>query len=136
LPGAAGRSGNPLLAPPDRPEVRGPARPSRPLRLSANRDWIIPVECTADAVALPTAGKRFTLAQMQAEPGSRNPLLAAIRDMIDRRQATVRSGELPYRPQVRFQVHRDGWRAYYLAYPALELLRVPMTRELMENGKE
>ena len=63
------------------------------------------------------------------EPADKNPLLLALRSMIDRRQATVRSGEMPYRPQIRFQVYPDGFRAYYLAYPALELLQVPMTRD-------
>ena len=49
--------------------------------------------------------------------------------MIARRQATVRPGEPPYRPMIRFRVLPDGLRTYHLAYPALEALHVPMTRE-------
>jgi hypothetical protein len=56
--------------------------------------------------------------------------------MIERRQATVRTGESPYRPQIRFMVFPDGFRAYYLAYPALETLGLTMTRELREVNKE
>jgi hypothetical protein len=91
------------------------------------------VECTAEAAVLPTTGQRFSLNALQSEAGDSNALLVALRQLIDRRQATVRSGELEYHPQIRFQVHPDGLRAYYLAYPALESLRVPMTREFLEK---
>jgi hypothetical protein len=52
--------------------------------------------------------------------------------MIVRRQSTVRPGEPPYRPMIRFRVRPDGLRSYYLAYPALEALHVPMSRENLE----
>ena len=54
---------------------------------------------------------------------------------IARHQASVRPGEPPYRPQIRFRVRPDGLRSYYLAYPALESLRVPMSRENVESGE-
>ena len=37
---------------------------------------------------------------------------------------------------IRFRVRPDGLRAYYLAYPVLEALRVPMTRENLEAPEE
>jgi hypothetical protein len=49
--------------------------------------------------------------------------------MITRRQATVRPGEPPYRPQVRFLIYPDGLRTYFLAFPALEPLGITMTRQ-------
>jgi hypothetical protein len=52
--------------------------------------------------------------------------------MIERRQATVPEGDVPYRPLIRFRVHPDGVRAYYLAYPVLEALNVPLSRENLE----
>jgi hypothetical protein len=33
---------------------------------------------------------------------------------------------------IRFRVRPDGLRSYYLAYPALEALHVPMSRENLE----
>src|SRR5436305_1621069 len=45
---------------------------------------------------------------------------------------TVRQGEPPYRPLVRFRVHPDGVRSYYFAYPLVEILGVPMSREYVE----
>ena len=56
--------------------------------------------------------------------------------MIARRQGTVRPGEPPYRPQVRLLVRPDGLRTYYLAYPLLESLQVPMTRQNLEPEEE
>jgi hypothetical protein len=52
--------------------------------------------------------------------------------MIVRRQATVRPGEPPYRPYIRFQIRPDGLRSYYLAYPVLENLGIPMARQDLE----
>ncbi len=126
----------PMLAPPQQPIVRGPVRANRPVRLSSNRDWIIPVECDAKGARVLTAGSSFSLAELQQMPADRNPLYLALKSMIDRRQATVRTGEMEYHPQLRFRVYPDGLRAYYLAYPVLELLKVPMTRELVEPEKE
>jgi hypothetical protein len=125
-----------MLVPPPRPVVRGPERQPQPVRISAHRDWIIPVECTAKGARLITAGQSFTLSELQSAAADGNPLLLALRSMINRRQATVRDGETPYRPQIRFLVYPDGLRTYYLAYPALEPLGVPMMHELVEPEKE
>jgi hypothetical protein len=65
-----------------------------------------------------------------------NLLLQAVKQMIDRRQAMVRAGEPPYRPIVRFQVRPDGLQAYYLAFPALESLQVPMMRENLRHEEK
>ena len=44
-------------------------------------------------------------------------------------RGTVAPGDPPYRPRILFQVRREGLRTYYLAYPLLESLRLPMARE-------
>lgn len=103
-----------------------------PFRLGS-RDWIIAVECRADGVVLLATGQRLTNDEL-ARGGSALP--AAVRQMIARKQASVRAGELPYRPLVRFLVRPDGFRAYYLAYPVLEPLRLPMTRENLEADED
>src|SRR5262249_35830769 len=107
-----------------------------PARLGTNRDWVIPIECNATAVLLPTTGQEFALKELQPGQGLNNPLYLAVKRMIERRQATVRPDELPYRPQLRFFVTVDGFRAYYLAYPALEYRHIPMNRELKEEKEE
>src|SRR5262249_43118439 len=102
--------------------------PLRSNQLVTNRDWMIPIECTADALVLPLTGQRIAITALPRGEGKRNPLSAAVHQLTARRQAGVRPGEPPYRPQIRFRVQPDGLRSYYLAYPALEGLRVPMSR--------
>jgi hypothetical protein len=98
-------------------------------RILGNRDWLIYIECDADGVVVKQGNQRFTLQALSATGGGEHPLVQSVRQMIARRQATIRAGEPPYRPMLRFQVRPDGLRAYYLAYPLLEALQVPMARE-------
>jgi hypothetical protein len=107
---------------------RGSPAAPRPLRLIGNRDWVIPVECRGDSVVLRNAGQRFPAATL-SRTGADNPFLQSLSQMIARRQATVRPGEPPYRPQVRFLIYPDGLRTYFLAFPALEPLGITMTRQ-------
>jgi hypothetical protein len=101
-----------------------------------NRDWVIPIECRGDAVIILPAGQQIATAALRSTAGGSNPLLELIQTMIARRQATVRPGEPPYRPMIRFRVRPDGLRSYYLAYPALESLGVPMSRETIDPDEE
>ena len=50
-----------------------------------------------------------------------------------KRFQTVRPGEPPYRPLLRFQVHPDALRSYFHVYPLFENLRLPMTRENLDS---
>jgi hypothetical protein len=101
-------------------------------RLLGNRDWIIFVECSRQAVVVKQGKQRFTVETLEAAPNGPHPLTEAVRQMIARRQATVRAGEPPFRPMLRFQVQPEGLRTYYLAYPLLAPLGVPMARENVE----
>jgi hypothetical protein len=60
-------------------------------------------------------------------------LFYSVHQLIARRQATVRPGESPYRPMLRFQVHPEGLRSYYSVYPLFERMRIPMTRDNLEQ---
>jgi hypothetical protein len=136
--GEAESSGNPGIRPflqsvPRYPET--PSPPSRP-RLFGNRDWMIPIECTADTVVVLVGGQRIALTALAQGTKADNLLLRTVRQLIERRQAIVRPGEPRYRPIIRFLVRPDGLRAYYLAYPALESLQVPMTRENLRNDEK
>jgi hypothetical protein len=100
--------------------------------LIGNRDWVIPIECRAEGVVLPTARLRFDAAALTARGADSHPLIQAVQQLIDRRQATVPAGVPPYRPMIRLEVRPDGLRSYYLAYPLLEGLRVPLFRQDLE----
>jgi hypothetical protein len=110
--------------------------PVRPTRLIGNRDWVIPIECLADGVVLRSTGHKFPLSTFAGIPQEQNALLLAVRQLIVRRQASVRPGDPPYRPQVRFLLHPDALRTYHLAYPALEALGIPLTRQNVETPPE
>jgi hypothetical protein len=144
VPGAGGAEESAERDPqavPDRPAygalmapLPGRRRTPVPLgRLIGNRDWIIPIECRADEVEVLSTGQRFPTATLRQAPGPPHPLLADVRGLIDRRQATVRAGEAPYRPVLRFRVHADGLRSYYAANSLLSTLRLPTTRENLET---
>jgi hypothetical protein len=107
--------------------------PAPPLsRILGNRDWLIYLDCNADGVVIRQGNQKFSVQTLAAPTKGQHALVQAIREIIDRRQATVRPGELPYRPMLHFQVQSGGLRAYYLAYPLLESLKLPMSRE---NGE-
>jgi hypothetical protein len=43
---------------------------------------------------------------------------------------------LPYRPQIRFLVRPEGVRTFFLAYPVLEVVGVPMNRQDVERDED
>jgi hypothetical protein len=131
-PGGGGGSGAGRLPIDPRMLAEKTPQPRLPLytRLTGGRDWIITIECLTDGVVLRPLGQRFGAESLRTGADGENALSRAVREMIERRQASVRSGEMPYRPQIRFLVKPpDGLRSYYAAYPALESLRLTMTRE-------
>jgi hypothetical protein len=122
---------SPLQRLPKRSTAKPRATTPRPIRLTGNRDWVIPLECTADAIVLPT-GVKITAQALSAGDSGAKALLQGVQELIKRKQATVRDGEPEYRPQVRFLVHPEGLRLYHLAYPTLEPLQIPILRQNVE----
>jgi hypothetical protein len=102
-------------------------------RILGNRDWLIYLECNAEGLVVKQGNQKFSVELLAAPTKGEHPLVQAVRQMVARRQATIREGEPPYRPQLRFQVRTDGLRTYYLAYPLLDSLRLPMSRENVES---
>jgi hypothetical protein len=144
--GVGGSSGSPSGSPEDGPPRNSftqllervpsgkPVAPQEaPFRLVSNRDWIIPVECKADGIELRTARLRYPTAALTHKANEEHPLARQLRELIARRQASVPAGEPPYRPMIRFQVRPDGQYSYYLAYPLLERLHLPMSRQELEK---
>jgi hypothetical protein len=98
-----------------------------PARLS-DRDWVIFIECRPNGAILYPSRTEYSLAALAAPPAT-NELLAAVKKMIERRQALVQSGDTPYRPQVRFLIRPDSLRTLHIAYPAFDALPVPKMRQ-------
>jgi hypothetical protein len=121
------------LVKPKRPARRAEVRPAI---LGGDRDYIILLECRSDAVILHPFGNSFSAESLAQNNGGGQLLQEAIGRLIARRQATVRPGEQPYRPQVRFLVRPDGLRSLHRAYPVLEGLHIPLTRQNLEADDE
>jgi hypothetical protein len=69
------------------------------------------------------------------------PLLQELQQMIARRQAAIASSETEkdehiQSPQIRFLVRPDGLRTYFLAFPELTALQLPMTRENLDADED
>ena len=109
------------------------ARPAPPpvSRVLGNRDFVVIVDCYADHVTVFPGGAQFRWKGDTAATDA--SLREYVSGLIQRRQASVRPGEPPYRPLIRLRVAPDGLRPYYHVYPLLEPLRVPMARENLED---
>lgn len=102
-------------------------------RLLGNRDYVITIECFEQAVALFPGNQTFAMMGGAEQKDLDDALVRSVLQLIARRQATVRPGETPYRPILRFQVHPEGLRTYFRVYPLFENLRMTMMRENLEN---
>jgi hypothetical protein len=134
--GQGGGEANPLarLAAPqliatDKPTPRKAAPLSR---LTGNRDFVIRVDCDSAQATVSPGGAQFRWPAGASKDADQR-LARYVQQLIERRQASVRPGEPPYRPVIRFHVAPDGLRTYFRAYPPLEPLRVPMSRENLEE---
>jgi hypothetical protein len=100
----------------------------RPARLHGDRDWVLFLECRPDCVVLYPPGRTYYVQTLVGD----NQLLATLQDMIARRQALVRPGDLPYRPHLRFMVRPESLRTYYQVFPMLEALPIPKSRQNLQ----
>jgi hypothetical protein len=118
------------------------AGPTTPVRRYIRRDWNIFVECKADEVIIYPGGSRIPVNSLGGHGNTLNQsLLQAIQQMIARRQAMSASSESPQdasasSPQIRFLVRPEGLRTYFLAYPELESLHLPMSRENLDANED
>lgn len=102
-------------------------------RLLANRDYVLTIECFSDAVAVYPSRQVFNVAYAADQSNIDAAMVQAVKQLIARRQATVRTGEVPYRPLLRFQVHPGALRTYFHVYPLFESLHIPMSRENLDS---
>jgi hypothetical protein len=110
------------------------------VRRYVRRDWNIFIECTADQVVISPGGSRISASALGGSGRTKNQvLLQAIQQMILRRQSVIASnnaiGESSV-PQIRFLVRPDGLRTYFLAFPELAPLQLPMTRENLDADED
>src|SRR5262249_30808893 len=125
--------GGTLPTPGPRPLSSRPPAP-RPGWLDKNRDWIIEIECKPNELELYSRAafgrqlvKTVPVNDLSSAPN--NLMLTAVKELIDGRQRMVPNGMAPWRPILRFEVHVDSSRSYFLAYSALESLNYTKIRD-------
>ncbi len=96
---------------------------------AASPDWVIVIECSAAGAALK--------GEALIEPGRlgsrrENPLVKRIQEQIEQRQKKWPG----VRPKLKYAIHPDGLRTYYLASGALQALKLTSTWEMIENRTE
>ena len=106
--------------------------PLRAARLFADRDWVIYVECKFEEILVHPNRLVIPTSLLAYEEGIKR-FVQEIEKMITRKQSTVRAGEPPYRPEVRFLVWPDGLRPYHLSYPALQSAGIKQKRQNLES---
>ena len=106
--------------------------PLRAARLFADRDWVIYVECKFEEILVHPNRLVIPTSLLASEEGVKR-FVQEIEKMITRKQSTVRTGEPPYRPEVRFLVWPDGLKPYHLSYPALQLAGIKQKRQNLES---
>jgi len=101
-------------------------------RVLGNRDFTVVIECRSDTVTVSPGGFAYRWNVVNTK-SAEDALVQSVVDLIARRQASVRPGEPPYRPLIRFRVWPDGLRTYHSVHPLFENLNVPRSRENVEE---
>jgi hypothetical protein len=114
-------------------------RPASPVHRFVRRDWNIFIECSADQVVIYPGESKIPMSSLGGGSRGNQPVLQAVQQMMARRQAVMASADASKdaaSPQIRFLVRPDGLRAYFLAYPELASLQLPMTRENLDANED
>jgi len=114
------------------PRKNSTPTPLRAARLFADRDWVIYVECKFEEILVHPNRLIIPTSLLASEEGVKR-FVQEIEKIIQRKQSTVRPGEPPYRPEVRFLVWPDGLKPYHLSYPALQLAGIKQKRQNLES---
>ncbi len=114
----------------------GPRFVPRPIsigRMVANRDFVITIDCEENQATIYPSVKEYDMTDAAQADAINRQIVAVVKQLIAKRQATVLPGEPPYRPLIRLRVRPDGTRTYFRVYPLLVDLGVPMNRDNVEE---
>jgi len=118
------------------PKRTQPPRPRslRPAIVMGDRDWVIFVECRENSIVVYPSRRELPMASLSRDPN--NPLMQLVQQMINQKQASVRPGDLPYRPHIRFLVRPEYERTYYQSFPSLDTLSAPKERHTLDSNED
>ncbi len=118
VPGASGSASAPNQ------NLPRPVRPV-PIGEGSQREWEVVLECAADHVLIQATKAKIYLSGL---PKGDNPL----RGEVERLVAQRRKANPEVQPRLKFIIHPDGLRTYYLAAAAVESLNLPSIRQVLE----
>jgi hypothetical protein len=95
-----------------------PSGPLRPAPREGSREWIIIIDCAAEAVRLSPSRISIPLDMLGQSQGSAL-LVRTVQDLIARRRAIQAPEDGELRVVLRFVVHKEGTRAFHTSYPLL-----------------
>ncbi len=117
------------------PGASGPAsdsnqklpRPVRPVPVGegSQREWEVVLECAADHVLIQATKAKINVSGL---PKGANPLLGEVEKLVVQR----RKANPEVQPRLKFIIHPDGLRTYYLAAAVVESLNLPSVRQVLE----
>ena len=114
-----------LAVPPQGPDLDPGTKPRSfpllPARVGGAAETTVFVECLSDGVVVHPSGKSISIDALNHSKGH-NPLFQAVATKLAKH-----TGD-PKARAVRFLIHRDGERAFHLAYPVFNGLNVTKTR--------
>jgi len=90
------------------------------------------IDCLADRIVVSPGAVNYDLESLSTSRSGE--VKKTVLRQIARWTSAVPAGETPPRIEIHFRVRPDGLRAYYVAYPLLEDLRLPVLRENVEEG--
>lgn len=128
---------NGLPTPP--PDTRRPRRPRprpralRPAARYGDGEWVLVVDCTARGVRLSPSQVSISLQELARGRGGDALLARTVANMLERRRAMQDPAAPPFRPQIRFVIHKDGLRSFHAALPPLEGIRVPKSTVMLDE---
>jgi len=118
---------------PKRPPSSRP-RSLRPAVVMGDRDWVIFVECRENSVVVYPSRQEIPVSYLSRDPN--NPLMRLVQQMINQKQASVRPGDLPYRPHISFLVRPEYERSYNQSFPSLDMLTEPKSRRTLDSDED
>ena len=123
------RDPHPSGLPTPPPDTNRPRRPRpralRPAARYGDGDWILVVDCTERGIHLSPSQLRIPLQELARGRGGDVLLARTAANLIERRRISQDPAAPPFRPEIRFVVHKDGLRSFHAALPALEGIRIP-----------
>ncbi len=95
------------------------SEPLKPAARYGSRELVLVIDCMPEGVRLSPSRLVILVDNLGRDRGG-EALLRAVQKQVTRRRAVLRAGDPPLKVTIRFVVHKNGLRAFHMAYPLLD----------------